>query len=184
MTSSSAAVLEIDNGTSFRSPTSQNNFYGEKQPAKRWKQDTFDIPSSSKVTTPDRESVSGSTSFVPKAENFQDVATLLAEWQGYVTSIDDDQIHARLEGIHGSGVIGQTHDAVIPKNEISPSDMQLVREGAYFRLSVSYRKTRSGNGTSRRESAIVFRRLPAYTAADLANACDSARELVSGLRLE
>ncbi len=108
----------------------------------------------------------------------------IAEWQGYVTKIEGDHFLATMEGIFGSSILGQRHEAVIPFNEISPDDRNLVKEGAYFRLSIAYTITRGGTGTSTRQSTIVFRRLPAYRASDIEIAKEIAKELIRGIRLE
>lgn len=108
----------------------------------------------------------------------------LGEWQGYVTKLEADRFHATMDGVFGQGIAGKRHDAIIPLAEVSPEDARLVREGAYFRLSVSYTVTRGGTGTSTRQSSIVFRRLPAYRSSEIAEARDLARELLGGIRLE
>ena len=112
------------------------------------------------------------------------VVTPLAEWQGHVTKVEEGHFYATLDGVYGEGVQGQVHDAMIPLVEVSPEDLEFVRAGAYFRLSVAYSISRGGTGTSTRTSTIVFRRLPAYQDADLENAVDISRELTGGLRLE
>jgi hypothetical protein len=113
----------------------------------------------------------------------QVTAKPLAEWQGYVTRIEGDHLHARMEGVFGTGVEGKMHDAVIPMAEVAPDDSALVREGAYFRLSVAYAMTRPFGGTFSRTSTLVFRRLPAYHATDLDRAREIARQLLGPIRL-
>jgi len=114
----------------------------------------------------------------------QATARPLAEWQGYVTKIEGDHLYATMEGVFGAGVEGKRHDAVIPLSEVAPDDQRLVRDGAYFRLSVAYATSQAIGGTFIRSSTLVFRRLPAYHAADLERARDIARELLAGIRLE
>jgi hypothetical protein len=89
-----------------------------------------------------------------------------------------------MDGVFGVGIKGKKQDAVIPLDEVSPEDLELVREGAYFRLSIAYAITRGGTGTSKRQSTIVFRRLPAYRAEELDNLREIAGQLVGGIRLE
>jgi hypothetical protein len=122
----------------------------------------------------------------PKQMAKQKTVRPIAEWQGYVTRIEreDGRFFASMDGIFGAAVKGKKHDAVIPLSEVSPEDLDLVREGAYFRLSVAYAITRGGTGTSKRQSTLVFRRLPAYRADELENLRDLAGELVRGIRLE
>ncbi len=114
----------------------------------------------------------------------QNAVRPIAEWQGYVTKVDEHVLHATMSGVFGEAIVGRRHDAVIPLSEVSPEDMGLVREGAYFRLSISYAVSRGGTGTSTRQSTVVFRRLPAYRKADIDAAQEFARELLGGIRLE
>ena len=107
----------------------------------------------------------------------------LAEWQGYVTKIDGDRFQAVMEGVFGVGVVGKMHEANIPMREVAPHDLSLVREGAYFRLSIAYAITQPFGGTFSRTSTLVFRRLPAYHAADLDQAREIARQLLGPIRL-
>lgn len=108
----------------------------------------------------------------------------LAEWQGHVRKVEGDRLHAAMEGVFGQGIEGETYDAVIPMTEVAPDDLPLVREGAYFRLSIAYAMSHLVGGTFTRTSTLVFRRLPAYQAADLERAREIARELLAGIRLE
>lgn len=137
------------------------------------------------VATADKATPSptGQTAEFPKTTQ-QSAVRPIAEWQGYVTKIEPDRFHAAMDGVLGSSIVGKRHDAIIPRNEVSPEDEPLLREGAYFRLSVVYRITRGGTGTSKRQSSIVFRRLPAYRKSEIESARDLAKELIRGLRLE
>ena len=107
---------------------------------------------------------------------------LLAEWEGYVTKVGADFFEARITGIFGRGVEGETEEAVIPAAELSDANKALCQVGALFRLCVSYEKSESGQ--VRRFTEMVFRRLPAYRDQDLDAARERARVRVNGFRLE
>ena len=107
---------------------------------------------------------------------------LVAEWEGYVTSIGPDTFEARLHGLLGEGVEGELEEATIPIEEVSPANKPLFALGALFRLCVSYERSRSGE--IRRFTQLVFRRLPAYRKKDLEAARTRALERVRGFRLE
>jgi len=109
-------------------------------------------------------------------------STLLAEWGGCVTAIDDTFFVAELHGLVGNGVVDVVEMAEIPLSDVSPSDKDLLREGAFFRLCISYEKSPTGN--LRRYTEVIFRRLPAYTQRELDEAGEEAREFMRGLRLE
>jgi hypothetical protein len=109
-------------------------------------------------------------------------STLLAEWQGCVTSIDSDSFTAELHGLVGIGVAGAVELAEIPVSDVRFEDKTLFREGAFFRLCISYEKSPTGN--LRRYTEVIFRRLPAYTQRELEEAREDAQEFMRGLRLE
>lgn len=108
--------------------------------------------------------------------------TLLAEWNGCVESMQEHQFTASLKGVFGEGVSGEEEDAEIPISDVGESDKELLRLGNYFRLCVFYEIR--DNGQPRRYTQVVFRRLPAYRAADLARAEERAEEMHRVLRVE
>jgi hypothetical protein len=129
------------------------------------------------------------TRAAPFAENQKTVASravlteLLAEWNGCVTEVDEGSAYfsAFLTGVKGEGVAGEEEDALIPVDDVSQHDLELLRPGNFFRLSVLYELDRKGQ--PRRFTQVVFRRLPAYRRDDLERAADRAREIVRGLRV-
>lgn len=117
----------------------------------------------------------------PKTEA---VATsrLIAEWHGFVASVESDHFLAELRGRHGEGVLGAHDEALIPISDVRDSDKLLLKEGAFFRLCISYEI--DPRGSKRRFTEIVFRRLPAYRPSDLDDARNRGLEIARALRLE
>jgi hypothetical protein len=109
-------------------------------------------------------------------------SAVVAEWEGFVTRIDEEAIEARLVGLTGEGVAGEVEEATIPKSEIRDADQQLVAVGGLFRLCISYEKTPAGE--RRKYSSVVFRRLPAYRQRDLDAAHERTRARLNALRVE
>lgn len=107
---------------------------------------------------------------------------IVAEWEGFVTRIDEATIEARLVGLTGEGVAGEVEEATIPRSEIAAADDSLVAVGGLFRLCISYEKTQAGE--RRRYSTLTFRRLPAYRQRDLDAAHERTRERLNALRVE
>jgi hypothetical protein len=109
---------------------------------------------------------------------------LLAEWDGYVTSIQKNGIFfsAVLHGVKGAGVKGQEEDAVIPISDVADWDKELLREGNFFRLCV--KQGFSPSGQPIRFTMVIFRRMPAYRQQDLDEALVRGRQLARSLRVE
>lgn len=106
---------------------------------------------------------------------------VIAEWHGQVLIINENHFVAELKGTIGEGVAGIVEEAQIPNDGIRDDDQPLVRPGAFFRLCVNWEVR---NGTRRRFTEIVFRRMPAYRREELEAAHQEALDLVRGLRLE
>lgn len=108
--------------------------------------------------------------------------TLLAEWNGCVTSVNVSHFSASLKGIYGEGVRGEGEDAEIPISDVSAADIELLQPGNFFRLCVLHEIREDGQ--PRRYTQVVFRRLPAYRTSDLRQADDDALELARSLSVE
>lgn len=106
---------------------------------------------------------------------------VVAEWQGQVSFIEADYFVAELTGTIGVGVAGSLEEAQIPIEEVRLEDRTLVREGAFFRLCVNWEQV---NGSRRRVTDLVFRRMPAYRRDELDTAKATAAELFHALRVE
>ena len=91
----------------------------------------------------------------------------LQEWEGYVVDVGETDFVARLIDLT-AGSEHEDEEAIIPLAEISDDDVARMREGSIFRWVIGYE--RSVTGTKKRVSQIVFRDLPAITAADLRDA--------------
>lgn len=89
------------------------------------------------------------------------------EWEGVVSSIDHDKFTARLTDVTGLPTTPQ-EEADFPLELVSEDDRDLLAPGAIFRWSIGYQRLPSG--TKQLISQIVFRRLPQWTARDIARA--------------
>ena len=89
------------------------------------------------------------------------------EWEGYVVDVGKTDFVARLIDLT-AGSEHEDEEAIIPLAEISDRDAERIREGSIFRWVIGYE--RSVTGTRKCVSQIVFRDLPAITAADLREA--------------
>lgn len=106
---------------------------------------------------------------------------VIAEWHGQVIAIEQSYFIAELKGTIGTGVAGSLEEAQIPSEEIRQDDRDLLREGAFFRLCVNWENV---NGSKRRVTDLVFRRMPAYRREELEEANKAAAELFNALRVE
>jgi len=119
---------------------------------------------------------------LPKEALQDQVSTqLLAEWHGQVTEVLASAFVAELKGRHGEGVAGKEEVAVIPRDEVSPDDAELLEPGAFFSLCIAYEQSSRGR---RKFTTVVFRRLPAYRREELEEARERGRRIARGLRLE
>jgi hypothetical protein len=96
----------------------------------------------------------------------------LAQWEGVVTSVDDDEFTAELKDLTDSTSPAET--ATFSTSEISPGDLPLLEVGAIFYWTIGYRT--SAGGQKSRESWIRLRRLPTWTSRQLREARQRAEE--------
>lgn len=135
--------------------------------------------------TVSRSQKTGSVAFLPQYEMPQIPRysfTAVQEWEGTVESVDEEKLTARLVDVTGGIAKSEEELAVIPLVEVQESDMELVRNGAVFRLAVGYQK--SGTGNHKRIANLVFRRLPLWTRKDLVEADAAAERTLNAIRLE
>ena len=97
----------------------------------------------------------------------------LQEWEGYVIEIGETEFVARLTDLTANAKV-EDEEAVIPLEEISDDDAAKLRLGGIFRWVIGYE--RSGTGTKKRVSQIVFRDLPVITKSDMREGEAWARE--------
>lgn len=107
---------------------------------------------------------------------------VLQSWEGAVTHIDHEEgfFTARLCDLTNPNAAISEADFVI--TDVSEDDRDLLRIGSIFRWMVGYR--RYSFGKRERVSAIVFRRLPAWSETDLKAAEDEGARLAAGIVVE
>ena len=96
---------------------------------------------------------------------------VLQDWEGVVEEVREDDFVARLM----DKTAGQKFDseaAEIPKSEVDRDDIELLKPGAIFYLTVFRRVAR--NGRQERITRLIFRRLPAWTQTMLKSVGDRA----------
>lgn len=140
-----------------------------------------EIPRTSNTAT-DMEQPFPETSPLRAGRATHSAAKRLAEWSGYVTDIGDYFFRASLRGVFGEGVKGEHEDAEIPISDLSLSDRELLRQGAYLRLCVMREVRKSGQPS--RFTQVILRRLPDYSEDELRLAADEAGQLLANLRVE
>ena len=123
------------------------------------------------------EMPSKSTKIRPSTERKRASFNSLQEWEGTVSKIDKETFCALLFDVT-AGRSNPVEEMEFPVSDIGADSLPLFREGAVFRWSIGYRIE---NGTKERSSQIVFRRLPAWTASDLAAASKRASELAKSI---
>lgn len=102
----------------------------------------------------------------------------LQEWEGYVSEVRENTFTARLVDMTANQKI-EDEIGEFSIEELSEDNVALLREGAVFRWVIGYQRSKAG--TKRRVSEIVFRRLPAWTNRDLAEAKSRAISLVNDI---
>lgn len=105
----------------------------------------------------------------------------LQEWEGHVVSLSNEGFTARLVDITAEQQLA-TEEADFAIEEVSDSDLDLLREGALFRWAIGYETAPSGS--KKRVSQLVFRRLPKWTEREIKQADRRAAELVKGIAWE
>lgn len=112
--------------------------------------------------------------FHSKPAQDQDSFAVIQKWEGYVSSVTEDTFEATLCCIKGEG---PDQYAKFSFEDVSDDDRPLISVGAVFYWSIGYLEKISGQRL--RASLIRFRRLPAWTRRELANAEARAKELES-----
>jgi hypothetical protein len=97
-----------------------------------------------------------------KTQLRQSTFTSLQKWEGVVLEVLDTSFIARLVDLTQRG---PDEEAEFPLDEISAEDRPLVRPGAIFYWNIGYHTSYSGQRT--RASIMRFRRLPAWTQAEI-----------------
>jgi hypothetical protein len=107
----------------------------------------------------------------------------LQTWEGFVEDIDEENgiFRARLADLEPDSS-GEEEIAELYLEDVDQDDRELVKPGGVFRWIIGYRA--EPYGKRERVSALVFRRLPAWTRQDLDIAAREARRLAHALRRE
>ncbi len=117
---------------------------------------------------------------IPKFTAFdgkpRDVLTAHQEWEGVVTKVCSESFEAMLR----DKTAGDQESKEVAEFDIglmvSADDLELLKEGAIFNWVIGTEVKKEG--TKRKVSFIKFRRLPAFTAADFAQARSFANEMM------
>lgn len=161
-----------------RSPTADIAAVEDVANIREWRKNLIDPKRNGTDVADQQEATSALTS--PLLE--RPPVTVLAEWNGCVEHVGTHYFTAALRGLSGEGVQGQEEDAEIPLSDVGEADLELLAPGNFFRLSICLEVR--ADGQPRRYTQVVFRRLPAYRAHDLARADERALERHRGLRVE
>lgn len=107
---------------------------------------------------------------------------VLQSWEGAVTHIDWEEkfFVAELYDLTRPG--SSVKEAELELGDVSPNDRDLLKVGGVFRWLIGYR--RHSYGQRERVSAIIFRRLPAWSELDLKSASDEGERLAASLDIE
>lgn len=97
----------------------------------------------------------------------------IQKWEGYVLDVGPDTFRARLVSIVGEG---PDQEAEIYLEEVDSDDQGLVQAGAVFYWTIGYLDRPSGR---LRAAILRFRRLPAWSEAELNAARSEAKKLES-----
>jgi hypothetical protein len=101
----------------------------------------------------------------------------LQSWEGVVIGVDEASFLVRLIDVSGDHA---DEEAELSKGELSEFDLDLLEPGAIFYWTIGYRQQLPRGGRER-VSRIRFRRVPAWTEAQLAAARESAATLARDL---
>jgi hypothetical protein len=101
----------------------------------------------------------------------------LQSWEGVVLEVRDKTFTVRLVDLTGDR---PEEEMELEKEELSDFDLELLEPGAIFYWRVGYRR-QLPRGARERVSLVRFRRLPAWSKAELASARQRAEDLASEL---
>lgn len=113
------------------------------------------------------------SNYSPHTEIFQ----ALQEWEGFVLNIDEETFTARLIDTVNKENPEEEGDFLI--EDLRKDDLKMLKPGAVFRWVIGY--VIKHDGTKRRSSDIVFRRLPQWTQRDMSEADKEAKELLEAI---
>ena len=108
-------------------------------------------------------------------------SVVLQDWEGVIETVDNESFAARLRDL----TINERYPSEmveIPIEDVSEDDLELLRVGAVFYLTVGRLKHR--NGRQERFGRIVFRRLPSWTSSAVRRAKERAERFANFLGSE
>lgn len=124
---------------------------------------TGDAPVAATDTSAERRESRSSLVLLPeKPAPVREIFLARQRWEGVVTHVGLEDFEAELRDLTDSskGIV----DGTFPFDEVAEEDRDLLRTGATFYWTIGYQRT---GGAQRRVSEIRFRRLPAWTRADV-----------------
>ena len=110
----------------------------------------------------------------PKIKKPEYAQEILQDWEGVVETIGNENFTARLRNLTNNEPY-PSEAAELPIEDISADDLELLRVGAVFYLTVG--RLIWFNGRQERFGRIVFRRLPGWTLSTLRRAEKRAEHL-------
>lgn len=116
---------------------------------------------------------------ISKKESPHSYSVALQRWQGYVIKVLDRALLVRLIDLTRKGPDEET---IIPLEEFSPDDYDLVKIGAIFYWSIGYSTKSSGQRT--RFSEVRFQRLPFWKREEIDAGKQEAMRLKKTIRWE
>lgn len=110
----------------------------------------------------------------PRIKKLEYAQEILQDWEGVVETIGNENFTARLRDLTNNEPY-PSEAAELPIEDISVDDLELLRVGAVFYLTVG--RLIWLNGRQERFGRIVFRRLPSWTLSTLRRAEERAEHL-------
>jgi hypothetical protein len=115
-------------------------------------------------------------SFYKKKQKLNSFFTVSQKWLGHVVDITTDTFTAKLDDLTNGGSNEFTEFDI---DEISPGDLPLLKRGAAFYWSVGYA---TEMGQRKKQSLIIFQRLPDWTEDEYNEAIDKADDLFENIK--
>ena len=102
----------------------------------------------------------------------------IAEWEGYIESIDENVFLVRMVNIRSNSQLPED-EATFQLNELSDYQRQHLEVGAIVRWVIGMERLPSDQ--RRKVSELHFRRLPAHSNREYKTALTQAREMIDGI---
>jgi hypothetical protein len=167
---------QTDTSSSAQAGPGETIFDDSREP------DSIDQEHTTSTLPQDGEIVREDVIAVPERFNPQEVPpttpqttkiTVLKEWEGVVDHVCENWFRARLSDIQAPSEAQQLVE--IDMEDVAPDDRHLLEEGAIFYWDIGRKQSRYGSVAN--FSEIRFRRMPAWSKRDLAQARKDAKTL-------